>query len=67
MTLPAASPNTWISMCRGDLHVALQQHAVAAERVAGLALAALQLRDELLHRVHDAHALAAAAVRGLDH
>ena len=48
-------------------HVALQQHAVAAEGVGGLALAAFQLGDEVLQPVHHAHALAAATVGGLDH
>ena len=48
-------------------HVALQQHAVAAEGVAGLALAAFQRRHEILQPVHHAHALATAAVGGLDH
>ena len=47
--------------------VTLQQHAVAAERALRLALAAFEVRQELVRRTHDAHALAAAAVRGLDH
>src|SRR5690606_22328987 len=41
-------------------YIALQQHAVAAEGIARLALAALQRSDEVLRRVHHAHALAAA-------
>jgi hypothetical protein len=49
------------------LDVALQQYPVAAERALRLALAAFQVGQEFLQRVHDAHALAAAAVRGLDH
>ena len=49
------------------LDVAFQQHAIAAEGVARLALAAFQIRQELVGVAHDAHALAAAAVRGLDH
>ncbi len=49
------------------LDVAFQQHAVAAEGIARLALAALEIRGEFRGRTHDAHALAAATVRGLDH
>ena len=47
--------------------VALDQHAVAAEGAGRFALARLQRRGEAGAVVHDAHALAAAAVRGLDH
>ena len=47
--------------------VALQQHPVAAERAGGLALAALQRGQEFIGTADDAHALAAAAVGGLDH
>jgi hypothetical protein len=49
------------------VHVALEQHAVAAEGIARLALAGLEVGHELVEHAHDAHALAAAAVRGLDH
>ena len=48
-------------------HVPLQQHAVAAEGVARLALAAFQRGGEVFRPVHHAHALAAAAMGGLDH
>ena len=47
--------------------VAFEQDAVAAEGVLRLALAGLQRGRKLLGLAHDAHALAAAAVRGLDH
>ena len=49
------------------LDVAFQQHAIAAEGVRRLALAALQARREFFRAAHDAHALAAAAMRSLDH
>ena len=49
------------------LDVALQQHAILAEGVLRLALAAFEAGGELACRAHDAHALAAAAMRGLDH
>ena len=47
--------------------VAFQQHPFATEGVLRLALAGLQVGGELRRRAHDAHALAAAAVRRLDH
>ena len=47
--------------------VTLQQYTIAAERILRFALAGFQCGGELVDRTHDAHALAAAAVRGLDH
>ena len=49
------------------LDVAFEQHAITAEGVARLALAAFEVRQEFGAGAHDAHALAAAAMRGLDH
>ena len=49
------------------LDVAFQQHAVTAESVARFALAAFEIRQKFRGVAHDAHALAAAAVSGLDH
>ena len=47
--------------------IAFEQDAVLAEGVDGFALAGLQCRQESIGGMHDAHAFAAAAVRGLDH
>jgi hypothetical protein len=46
---------------------ALEVHGVVAERAAGLALGAVERGGELGRALHQAHALAAAAGRGLDH
>jgi hypothetical protein len=46
--------------------VALEDQRVVAERAGGLALGALERGVDLVGRAHDAHALAAAAGRGLD-
>jgi hypothetical protein len=48
-------------------HVAFQQYAVAAEGVARLALAGFEVGGEFVAAAHDTHALAAAAMGGLDH
>src|SRR5690606_40027891 len=55
-----------LDMARG-FDETLEQHAVAAEGAGGFALAAFQRRGKVLAGAYDAHALAAAAVRGLDH
>src|SRR5690606_13326687 len=47
--------------------VAFEQDAIAAERVFRLALAGREVGLEFPCIAHDAHALAAAAVSGLDH
>src|SRR5690606_2731698 len=49
------------------LDIPFQQHPVAAEGAVGFALAAFQGGGELVAGADDAHALAAAAVCGLDH
>ncbi len=49
------------------LDVAFEQHAIATECVLRFAAAAVEIRGEFARGAHDAHALAAAAVRGLDH
>ena len=49
------------------LDVAFEQYAIASERVLRFALAAFQVRRKFPRVAHDAHALAAAAVCGLDH
>ena len=57
---------TWISMCRGDEHVFLDEHARIAEGARGLALRARERGLEIAGLVDPPHALAAAARDRLD-
>ena len=64
--LPCVSAKTWISIWRGRVEVFLDQYVVIAERGAGFTLGAVQCSLQLGSALYDAHALAAAAGRGLD-
>ena len=65
--LPCASPSTWISMWRGSSMYFSRNIAVVAKARPRLARRALEALAQLAVVVGDAHALAAAAGRRLDH
>ena len=68
MTLPCLSPSTWISMWRGSIDELLDEDPVVAEaRRRPPSAAGRSLRATSAVESGDAHALAAAAGRSLDH